>query len=805
MIPGGIDVPHSRTKRAKARRTPKAQPRGVLELTGAGYGFVQTAEGEFFIPSSKTLDAFDGDFVEVARLPHGSQGQRSFTIAGGRPAARVVRVLGRAHETIVGRYEVAEPFGVVVPEDPRIKHDIFTLRSDAPHVNDGDIVRVRMTVYPSRREPAQGVVEEVLGRAGDVGVDIEMVIARHKLETRFSDAAIEEVRDAEVDDEGALASGRYRDLTDRVVFTVDPDDAKDFDDALSLDVVLTNDVVVDAAASSGTQSCRGFASLRSEVRYAREIPSISGTGETLADFSATCGCSGAPGSRSLSDVDLQDGESQEILRDKEPEKGCILAKELENQGFGHVFNGSFADGAKLVARGDALWRLGVHIADVSHYVPWGSSVDLNARRRATSVYLVDRVIPMLPEKLSSDVCSLRPHEERRAMSVDLFLDAQGCVRHMEASPSIIRSCARLAYGWVQHALEAQRDGEHEAALACISEAAGAKSEAVLERLVHLDGIARKLHASRIARGGMDFESEEAKVRLDAQGRPVSVDVRVKTDATSLVEEAMIAANEAVARFLRDAKVTSIYRVHDAPAPADLVDLKPILQEFGYDRQVSLTRFCSGDPFAIQEVLAAARGRREEYLVSSLIVRAMKRAVYRDACGPHFGLASEAYTHFTSPIRRYPDLMVHRMLKCALFGRVEATSAMESAMGQIAEHSSLAERTAEAAARESQELKLYELLEQRIGEEADGIVSGVVSAGFFVRLDDTSEGFVALRNAGEYWMLDASRRTLTGSDSGTVIRLGMRVRIRIRDVRPIERRADFSLVSLGKRLGMRLAR
>ncbi|WP_294440505.1 RNB domain-containing ribonuclease, partial [uncultured Slackia sp.] len=393
--------------------------------------------------------------------------------------------------------------------------------------------------------------------------------------------------------------------------------------------------------------------------------------------------------------------------------------------------------------------------------------------------------------------------ERRAMSVDLFLDAQGCVRRMEASPSIIRSCARLAYGWVQHGLEAQRDGEREAALACISEAAGAKSEAVLDRLMYLDGIARKLHASRIARGGMDFESEEAKVRLDAQGRPVSVDVRVKTDATSLVEEAMIAANEAVACFLRDAKVALIYRVHDAPAPADLVDLKPILQEFGYDRQVSLTRFCSGDPFAIQEVLAAAQGRREEYLVSSLIVRAMKRAVYRDACGTHFGLASEAYTHFTSPIRRYPDLMVHRMLKCALFGRSEETSAVEAAMSQIAQHSSEAERTAEAAARESQELKLYELLEQRVGEEADGIVSGVVSSGFFVRLADTTEGFVALRGAGEYWMLDAQRRTLTGSDSGSVVRLGMRVRIRIKDVRPLERRADFVLVSKGRGIGLRL--
>lgn len=752
-------MPHSRTRKSKARRTPKAHPRGVLELTGAGYGFVQTSEGEFFIPASKTADAFDGDLVEVSHLPHGHEGGRAFAVSGGRPPARVVRVLARAHETVVGRYEVAEPFGVVVPEDPRIKHDIFTLRRDAPHVQDGDIVRVRMTVYPSRREPAQGVVEEVLGHSGDSGVDVELVIARHKLETRFSDAALEEVRDVRVDAQGALASGRYRDYSDRVVFTVDPDDAKDFDDALSLDCVI-----LPSAALAGSTA----------------------THASSDDAASACG-------------------AQESLVGEDPKRRRCSAEATEHNGFGRVFAGSLADGAKLVARGDALWRLGVHIADVSHYVPWGASVDLNARRRATSVYLVDRVLPMLPEKLSNDVCSLKPHEERRAVSVDLFLDAQGRVVDMDASPSVIRSRARLAYGWVQHALEAQREGEHDAALACIKEAAGPASEAVLERLVHLDEIAHKLHAARIARGGMDFESEEAKVRLDAQGRPVSVDVRVKTDATSLVEEAMIAANEAVARYLRDAKVSSIYRVHDAPSPTDLVDLKPILQEFGYDKRVSMTRFCSGDPFAIQEVLAAAQGRREEYLVSSLIVRAMRRAVYRDACGPHFGLASEAYTHFTSPIRRYPDLMVHRMLKCALFGRSEETSAIEAAMNQIAQHSSEAERTAEAAARESQELKLYELLEQHVGEEADGIVSGVVSAGFFVRLADTTEGFVALRAAGEYWMLDAQRRTLTGSDSGGVVRLGMRVRVRIKDVRPLERRADFILVSAGRGIGLKLKR
>ena len=187
----------SRSRKSNTRRTPRANPRGVLELCGAGYGFVQTAEGEFYVPASKTADAFDGDLVEVART--GSVSDRSgkeAIHASERPAARVVRVLSRAHETIVGRYEVAEPFGVVVPEDPRNKHDIFTLRRDAPHVKDGDIVRVRMTVYPSRREPAQGVVEEVLGHEGDAGIDVELIVARHKLETHFGKAALDQAEES---------------------------------------------------------------------------------------------------------------------------------------------------------------------------------------------------------------------------------------------------------------------------------------------------------------------------------------------------------------------------------------------------------------------------------------------------------------------------------------------------------------------------------------------------------------------------------------------------------------------------------
>lgn len=674
-------MPRSRSRKSNTRRIARAHPRGVLELCAAGYGFVQTAEGEFYIPASKTADAFDGDLVEVARLGSSSRASgREAVRSGERPPARVVRVLSRAHEFVVGRYEVAEPFGVVVPEDPRIRHDIFTLRRDAPHVRDGDIVRVRMTAYPTRHEPAQGVVEEVLGREGDVGIDVELIVARHKLETCFSPAAIEQANAVVHDAEAALGDARYRDLTGRTVFTIDPDDAKDFDDALSI--------------------------------------------ERLDD-------------------------------------GSML--------------------------------LGVHIADVSHYVPWASPIDIQARRRGTSVYLVDRVIPMLPEELSNDVCSLRPNELRRTMTVDMAIDAAGNVRHAKIYPSVICSQARLTYAQAQECIDARLRSDVPASTRALPVASGARAEDIAMRIEWLHTVARSLHAARIARGGMDFESVEAKVRLDEAGRPLGVDLRTKTDATALVEEAMIAANEAVARLLRDSKTACIYRVHEAPTKADMAQLKPILQEFGYDKHVSLAALSAADPQAIQRVLSYARGRREEFLVSSLLVRSMKRAVYRDVCERHFGLASDAYAHFTSPIRRYPDLMVHRLVKTALFGRTQETSAVEHALAAISEHASDAERTAEEAARESQELKLYELLSQHVGDQVEGMISGVTASGFFVRLENTAEGFVSLAGREEYFVLDSLRRTLTGSDSLVVYRLGMRVRVRIAAVYPYERRADFKMM------------
>ena len=688
----------SRTRKSSARRTPRILPQGVLKMSGAGYGFVQTSEGEFFIPASKTADAFDGDVVEVARI-HDGEREGGFE---DRLRGRVVRVVGRAHETVVGRYEIAEPFGVVVPEDPRIKHDIFTLRSDAPHVKDGDIVRVRMTSFPSRREPAQGVVEEVLGHEGQPGADVELIIARHKLATSFSATSLAEVEGADVDADAAFNSGRYVDLRSELAFTVDPDDAKDFDDAVSAACVWLD----------------GPATLRSAHR-------------ALAA--------------------KKEGSS-------EPGVACE------------------ADDASSAA-GARFFILGVHIADVSHYVPWNSQVDFEARERATSVYLVDRVLPMLPEALSNDVCSLRPHEERRAMSVEMLIDEKGFVRDTRITPSVIKSKARLTYGAVQVSIDALQAGDFQAAVAALRPMAGAFAEDIAQSIGVLHEIAQALHANRVRRGGMDFESEEAKVRLNDEGVPVSVAIRRKTDATALVEEAMIAANEAVARYLRDAGIPSIFRVHEPPSSGDLAELVPILQEFGYDRHVSLANFKAGDPFAIQQVLSFARGRSEEFLVSSLVVRAMKRAVYVDSCEGHFGLASTAYTHFTSPIRRYPDLMVHRMVKEALLKKSATFEAEKNSSAWIADHSSEMERVAAKAEHQSQLVKLIEYLQGFIGERFETLIYSVSTFGAVLRMENTVLGFIPIEELGdEYFSYNPERSTLTGSDTGMVYRIGQKLEV-----------------------------
>ncbi|MDY3128469.1 MAG: VacB/RNase II family 3'-5' exoribonuclease, partial [Berryella intestinalis] len=415
-------------------------------------------------------------------------------------------------------------------------------------------------------------------------------------------------------------------------------------------------------------------------------------------------------------------------------------------------------------------RVGVHIADVSHYVPWGSSIDLDARRRATSVYLVDRVIPMLPERLSNDLCSLRPDEDRRCMTIDLFIDARGRVVSSDAYPALMRSRVRLTYDQAQTLI----DGTRESAVG-FSGVPGDTLDRLRVCIPALSRIAQQRAALRTERGGLDFDTVEARVVLDDEGCPIDVSLRRKTAATQMVEESMIMANEAAARLLSGHAFPGMYRVHEKPSADDLEGLLPIFQEFPWFDASLEAPVLAGDPFALARVLELSRGRPEHELIVALVLRSMKRAVYSPACDGHFGLASEAYAHFTSPIRRYPDLVVHRMVKALLFGRGERFDQEVSNIPWLAEHSSRMERTAERASRDSQEVKLVELMESQVGKRFSALIAGVATYGLFVRLPNTAEGLVPIDSLGrEYFALDPVRHVLTGQDTAVRYRLGQRV-------------------------------
>lgn len=747
------------------RRVARSRPRGIMQLNPEGYGFVRTSEGEFFVPHAKLGGAFDGDLVEVAPLPanalkgHSREGSGSGRY-GHKRAARVVSVIERAHEVVVGRFEAAEPFGVVVPLDPHIPYDIFTQLSEAPDVEDGAIVRVRIAQFPSRNSAATGHIEEVLEHVDGLDEGVDAVVARHKFETTFSDAALAEARGASIDEVGALASG-YRDLRERFVFTIDPDDARDFDDALSIE-------------------------------------------------------------------------------------------QVEEQG-------------------RLLWRIGVHIADVSHYVEWGSALDLAARRRATSVYLVDRVIPMIPEELSCGLCSLAPGQVRRSMTVDLYVDERAQLARYEIYPALICSNARLTYGEALETLEGEGEpatfegGKHtpcsdspaleNSPLGCsrraelraehasrphseiedqpvtveglyratVPENAGRALRAVPQRsedrlsteyaprsreqretliqprLRQLSLFASLRHTQRERKGGIDFDQPEARVKLDEAGRPQGVELRRKNTATSLVEEMMIWANEVVAEHLSRAKFPCVYRVHEAPDLEGLAQLVPIFEEFPWFEKIDPVGFFTGSQHALQQAVSASRGRAEGELVSSLVLRSMKRAVYREKNCGHYGLASATYCHFTSPIRRYPDLMVHRMLKAELFGRPEKFDQMTTNLGWICEHSSGMEREADDAQRESEELKLAEYLQQFVGQSFSAIVSGVSQGGLYARLENTAEGFIPVRTLGDdYFSFDAARYTLTGEETGARYRLGQRIAVVLFAVDPRVPQIDLRLAQGSRR-------
>lgn len=441
----------------------------------------------------------------------------------------------------------------------------------------------------------------------------------------------------------------------------------------------------------------------------------------------------------------------------------------------------FDDAVSARRLADGGYELDVHIADVSHYVGADTPIDNEAKRRTCSAYLVDRVIPMLPERLSNDVCSLRPGEDRLAMSVLMRLDERGNVRGARMARSAIRSAARLDYDTVDEVL-----------LGNVT----APTDEIRELLHTLDTIRSLRERVRRERGAVDFETVEARVVLDEAGAPTGVSVRRRTRATGLIEEAMLLANECVAKRLAEREAPAAYRVHERPIEEDLRATVQPLRELGLLDGETTSGLLAGDPFAIQRVLERAQGTDGGPLASALLLRAQRRAVYLPVNEGHYALGAAAYCHFTSPIRRYPDVLVHRALGALIDGRIDGREMREQerALPQLCRTCSERERAADAASRASQKVKMAELFSSRIGERLTGVVSGCERFGLFVTLDDTyAEGLVPIRALGEEWFTyDEARMCLTGEESGERWGLGRRVCVEVTGVNVARGQIDLAL-------------
>jgi ribonuclease R len=644
---------------------------GRLTVRPEGYGFVLVPGGEdLFIPRGGMHGAMDGDTVLAREERPRAAGRRRDPE---RLSGSIVKVLERARDRVVGRFQSEDGRTIVVPYDPRVDAVIRIAEGRAHGARDGEIVEARLTSFPDARRIAYGEVEERIGFLGEPGVDIEIVLRSHGLPPRFpapvvaeSERFAEEVRTEDL-------LGR-RDFRDHRIVTIDGETAKDFDDAVEVE-----------------RTAGGF-------------------------------------------------------------------------------------------------RLGVHIADVSNYVEEGTALDDEALSRGTSVYFPGRVLPMLPERLSNGLCSLNPRVDRLVLSAILQFDAHGRVTGADFVKGVIRSAHRMTYTEVARLIETEPD-----------ESDRRRYGPCLGDFRTMAELAALLRARREARGSIDFDLPDADVVLDDAGLVVGIVPESRNVAHRLIEEFMLAANEAVARHLLFAKQPAIYRVHDRPDPDRLVDLREILEGFGYELKGDLAEL---PPAAFQKILRAIEGRPEERLLSDLLLRAQRKAVYSQECRGHYALAAPYYCHFTSPIRRYPDLVVHRQLSQLLReGRPVPLKDFDSANERLAEVSRLSserERRAEQAERESLLWKKIVFMKDKVGREFDAFVTGVASFGVFVTLKDFFvEGLVPVSALGEeFFVYEEKQHRLKGRSSGKTYRLGDSLRVRLTAIDEVRRRLDFRLAESG---------
>jgi len=771
---GEISTPRPRSDQPKqvqraALGTP-GEVEGRLVVHHDGYGFVvpdtplPQLDGDVFIPRDAIEDAMHGDHVlaKIQRLGGTSGAQRA--------EGRIVRILNRAHPTIVGLFRYGSHENTVLPYDIRIQHEVEIPRgqeltpglwkklgfsgSDETSIRgrriprmdelDGAVVNVELVRYPRGGASPTGRVIEILGRPGELGVDTEIMIRKHHLPHSFSAEVLEEAK-----------------LRAQPVSDTDQKGREDF----------------------------------------RHLPIVTIDGETARDFD---------------------------------------------------------DAVYVEHRADGSWHLQVHIADVAHYVRTGSALDQEARLRGTSVYFPDRAVPMLPEALSSGMCSLKPREDRLVMSALMEFDAAGRMKSSRMTSGVIRSAERMTYTNVNKVLEGDAEmTERYAALA--------------SHFRDMKELALLLNARRNEHGSIDFDLPEPVIEFDEQQRMTNISRSERNIAHRLIEEFMLAANRAVAGYLLKRGIESLHRVHEKPDPRKVLEFEELARAFGYSlgvenlhqREITVRHgrvpapakagrpdtYGHGrergmkvalpgaelriTPQHYQRLIRKVVGKPEERIVSYLMLRSLKQARYAAEPLGHFALGFEEYTHFTSPIRRYPDLIVHRILKWALdhpsaplppsSARVlappgsEATLYSHRSLEEIASETSEAERRANGAERELMDWKTAQFMEQHLGEEYDALIISVQKFGCFVELFDVFvegllpvgalEEFAGARcvyREGDHAMVALSshggRQGAPGASRGRGSKaktmewhLGDRVRVRAERIDPMRRRVEFALI------------
>ena len=440
------------------------------------------------------------------------------------------------------------------------------------------------------------------------------------------------------------------------------------------------------------------------------------------------------------------------------------------------------DAISLTKEGD-IYHLGVHIADVSNYVQYNSALDREALKRGTSVYLADRVVPMLPERLSNGICSLNQGEDRLALSCLMDINEKGKVVSHQIAETVINVNERMCYTDVKNILE---DTDEEAKK---------RYDALIPMFFMMKELSGILRNSRHHRGSIDFDFPESKIILNAAGKAIDVKPYEANVATKIIEDFMLMANETVAQEYCTEEIPFVYRTHDNPDPEKVESLLTLLHNQGVKIQKAKEEI---SPKEIQQIIESIEGLPNEAMISRLVLRSMKQAKYTTECSGHFGLAAKYYCHFTSPIRRYPDLQIHRIIKDNLRGRLMREGRTEhyaEILDEVARQSSVCERRADEAERESDKLKKAEYMSYHLGEEFEGIISGVTGWGLYVELPNTVEGLVHVNTLrDDYYVFDQESYELRGEMTKKVYKLGDKVRVRVADADKMLKTVDFELVS-----------